>query len=241
MNNILLVMKFWDDGQPNSTRIRNVDYTWIKLKQLSKYLNENGVMCESKLYDFSPEKIIEDSIHIPYGLGEYKKAEKTNIILKENSEFNYVFMFDCDAFFLENDSKKILEILKKLEPKRIMTFDLAKLSENSSFNVLKLDNVDLVNDDFSYAYSGDKKNGPLGSGQSGGLGGVYLCDISLIMDNGGFDESYVGWGGEDGDMMGRIMYSNKEYKLIPIREFAPFHLSHFTDWGNEKYYKRFNE
>jgi predicted glycosyltransferase involved in capsule biosynthesis len=61
------------------------------------------------------------------------------------------------------------------------------------------------------------------------------------MDNGGFDESYVGWGGEDGDMMGRIMYSNKEYKLIPTREFAPFHLSHFTDWGNEKYYKRFNE
>jgi hypothetical protein len=42
-------------------------------------------------------------------------------------------------------------------------------------------------------------------------------------------------------MMGRIMYSNKEYKLIPIREFSPFHLSHFTDWGNEKYYKRFNE
>ena len=35
--------------------------------------------------------------------------------------------------------------------------------------------------------------------------------------------------------------AKEEYKLTPIREFSPFHLSHFTDWGNEKYYKRFNE
>jgi predicted glycosyltransferase involved in capsule biosynthesis len=241
MNNILLVMKFWDDGQPDSTRVRNVNYTWVKLKELSKFLNENGIFCEPKLYDFSPEKIIEESIHIPYGLGEYKKSEKTNVILKENSKFNYVFMFDCDAFFLKNDYDKILEILKTLEEKRIVTFDLAKLSDGSSLNVVKNDNVDLVTDDFSYAYSGNKENGPLGSGQSGGLGGVYLCDISLIMENGGFDESYVGWGGEDGDMMNRIIISNMGHKQISIREFAPFHLSHFTDWGNEKYYKRFNE
>jgi hypothetical protein len=239
MNNILLVMKFWDDGQPNSTRIRNVDYTWIKLKQLSKYLNENGIMCESKLYDFSPEKIIEDSIHIPYGLGEYKKSEKTNVILKENNEFNYVFMFDCDAFFLKSDNNKIFNILNNLESNRIVTFDLAKLDDVSSINVINRDEVDLNSDDFSYAYSGNKENGPLCCGHGGGLGGVYLCDISLIMDNGGFDESYVGWGGEDGDMMGRIMYSNKPYKQISTRDFAPFHLSHFTDWGSEKYNKRF--
>ena len=62
MNNILLVMKFWDDGQPDSTRIRNVNYTWVKLKELSKFLKENGILCEPKLYDFSPEKIIEESM-----------------------------------------------------------------------------------------------------------------------------------------------------------------------------------
>jgi len=239
MNNILLVMKFWDDGQPNSTRIRNIKYTWIKLKELSEYLKESGITCESKLYDFSPEKIVEDSEHIPYELGEYKKAEKTNLVLKKNSEFNYVFMFDCDTFFLKTDYPKVLDILKNLESNHIVTFDLAKLDEISSVNIINRDCVDTSVDNFSYAYSGDKEKGPLCCGHGGGLGGVYLCDISLIMDNGGFDESYVGWGGEDGDMMGRIMYSNKEYKQIPIRDFAPFHLSHFADWGNKKYGKRF--
>ena len=230
-------MKFWDDGQPKSTRIRNVEYTWVKLKELSKYLNENGVMCESKLYDFSPDKIMEESIHVSYILGEYKKSEKTNLILKQNSDFNYVFMFDCDAFFLKNDYDKLLNILKTLETKCIITFDLAKLDENASINVINRDDIDMANDEFSYAYSGDKKNGPLGLGHMGGLGGVYLCDISLIVESGGFDESYMCWGGEDGDMMSRIMYSNKPHKRIPISNFAPFHLSHFMDWGNTKYYK----
>jgi hypothetical protein len=126
-----------------------------------------------------------------------------------------------------------------LESNHIVTFDLAKLDEISSVNIINRDCVDTSVDNFSYAYSGDKEKGPLCCGHGGGLGGVYLCDISLIMDNGGFDESYVGWGGEDGDMMGRIMYSNKEYKQMPIRDFAPFHLSHFADWGNKKYGKRF--
>jgi predicted glycosyltransferase involved in capsule biosynthesis len=236
---MLLVMKFWDDGKQDSTRLRNVNYTWLRLKELTEYLKGNGITCESKLYDFSPKKIIDDSIHIPYTLGEYKKSEKTNKIIKENTEFNYIFMFDCDAFFEKTDYDKVLKILKVLEPNSIVTFDLAKLDNTSSINVINRNYVNIDDDEFSYAYSGDRDNGPLCCGHRGSLGGVYLCDISLIMENGGFNEDYIGWGGEDGDMMGRITNSGKEYNQIPIREFAPFHLSHFSDWGNEKYSKRF--
>jgi CRISPR/Cas system CMR-associated protein Cmr3 (group 5 of RAMP superfamily) len=64
MNSISLNMKFWDDGQPDSTRIRNVSFSWKELKKLTSYLNSNGIVAVSSLYDFSPEQIIPDSIHI---------------------------------------------------------------------------------------------------------------------------------------------------------------------------------
>ena len=77
---ILLTVKFWDDGQENSTRIRNIQYTWPRLKHLTSFLRAHSIDCDCKLYDFSPTKLLEEAIHIPYELGEYKKAEKTNRI-----------------------------------------------------------------------------------------------------------------------------------------------------------------
>ena len=41
MYSISLNMKFWDDGQANSTRIRNVLFCWEKLKELTLFLKEN--------------------------------------------------------------------------------------------------------------------------------------------------------------------------------------------------------
>ena len=239
MKKILLVMKFWTDGLPDSTRLRNTKFTWPKLKEFSVFLKKNDIDCEAKLYDFSPEKIIEDSIHIPYELGEYKKSEKTNVILKENNEFDFVFMFDSDAFFRVDDYEKVLEILKNLSDREIFTFDLAKLEDKNLNIILETGDVDYEKNEWSYAYSGDRVRGPLCCGHKGNLGGVYLCDIKLIMENGGFDERYVGWGGEDGDMMGRIAYSGKPYRHESVGAFAPFHLPHFYDLSNEKYNKRF--
>ena len=232
-------MKFWDDGHPYSSRLRNTIFTWPKLKNLSLFLKNNGILCESKIYDFSPEKTIEDSIHIPYELGEYKKSEKTNIILKENNSFDFVFMFDSDAFFNEDDYEKVLDILKNINLGDIITFDLAKLEEKDVEFITTKGYVDVENTNWSYAYSGNKEHGPLAHGHKGSLGGVYLCDIKLIMENGGFDENYIGWGGEDGDMVGRIYSSGMMFNHISINKLAPFHLPHFYDWGSEKYSKRF--
>jgi len=238
---ILLVMKFWWDGQENSTRLRNVSFSWIQLKKLASFLKNNNVECDAKLYDFSPDKMVEDACHIPYGLGEYKKSEKTNKILLENKEYDFVFMFDCDAFFSPDDYDKVLNTIKQLNKGDMVTFDLAKLVDKDVQEIVSNDGVvDKVNTEWSYAYSGAKKNGPL-NGYMGSLGGVYLCDIELIMKSGGFDESYVGWGGEDGRMVEKIVQSNLPYKHISTKDYAPFHLPHFSDIGNEKYYKRFND
>lgn len=234
-----MVMKYWDDGAVNSTRLRNVNYAWPKLKELSEYLSLNGIVCTSKLFDFSPKKNISDSEHIPYPLGEYKKAEKTNIILKKNEEFDFLFMFDTDTFFLKKDFPSILKIFENIKDREIYTFDLAKLEDKNLESLLEKDELDLEKVEWSYAYSGNKNNGPLSNGCIGGLGGVYICDIKLIIENGGFDEKFVGWGGEDGDMLGRIMISSNPYSIHPQRNFAPFHLPHFVDWNNINYTKRF--
>lgn len=232
-------MKFWTDGQENSTRVRNVSYTWEKLKILKNFLLEKNIDCVAHLYDFSPEKILEESIHIPFELGSYMKSSKTNKIIESNLDCDFMFMFDCDAFFLEDDFNYLCELIKNLESGDFVTFDLAKLEEDDTVSVIKNDFVD-KNFNWSYAYSGNKNNGPLCCGHRGGLGGVYICDLNLLRDLGGFNEKYVGWGGEDGDMIDRITSSNKKYRQIPINKIVPFHLSHFYDWSSEKYSKRFN-
>jgi predicted glycosyltransferase involved in capsule biosynthesis len=236
---ISINMKFWDDGHPDATRIRNVIFTYKKLKKMSSFLSENGINVNVTLYDFSPEQIIPDSKHIPYPLGVYKKSEKTNLILKEKSDYDFFMMMDCDAFFNETDYDKMLNIINGLEKNDVITFDLAKLDDNVSDYITNGEFI-VSNANWSYAYSGNKENGPL-NGYSGGLGGVYICDTELLQSLGGFNEEYVGWGGEDGDMLDRIYTSGKQYSIKPTKEFAPFHLPHFSDWGNINYNKRFND
>jgi predicted glycosyltransferase involved in capsule biosynthesis len=239
MSSISLNMKFWDDGQPDSTRIRNVNFSWGELKKLTSYLKNNNIDADATLYDFSPEKIISDSIHIPYPLGVYKKAEKTNIILKDKGGYDFFMMIDCDAFFHEQDYEKLLDLIKNLDKGDVCTFDLAKLENNIPDYIVDGKFI-IENADWSYAYSGSRENGPLRH-HVGGLGGVYLSDTNLLLSLGGFDEKYVGWGAEDGDMMGRVYYSEIPHKIKPTNNFAPFHLPHFSDWGNENYTKRFEE
>ena len=238
MYSLSLNMKFWDDGQPDSTRIRNVKFSWDELKKFTSFLNDNGIKTNCTLYDFSPEKLIEDATHIPYPLGVYKKSEKTNIILKEQKDYDFFMMVDCDAFFHKDDYSNFLTLFNDANKGDVITFDLAKLDNNINDYIIdnhfKKDNAD-----WSYAYSGNRENGPL-NGYIGGLGGVYICDTNLLLELGGFDESYVGWGGEDGDMLSRIWSTTIPHQFRPTRNFAPFHLPHFSDWGNKLYNERFN-
>lgn len=239
MYSLSINMKFWDDGMPESTRIRNVNFSWSELKKFTNFLKSKNIVVDSTLYDFSPEKIISDANHIPYPLGVYKKAEKTNIILKEKSEFDFFMMVDCDAFFYEKDYDLFYELFVSLELGDVITFDLAKLEDRVSEYIIDGSFV-VENADWSYAYSGPREVGPL-THHLGGLGGVYICDTNLLLELGGFDEKYEGWGGEDGEMMDRIWNTNLHHRFRPTKNFAPFHLPHFSDWGNINYSKRFTK
>lgn len=233
---ISINMKFWNDGKENSTRKRNVEFAWSELKKLHSFLLKRGVECEISLYDFSPERITEESIHIPYPMSVFKKAEKTNVILNQKLDFDFFMMIDSDAFFQEEDYEKFYMLISELNYGDIITFDLAKLYENIEHYIVD-GQFRLEFADWSFAYSGKRENGPLHQ-SLGGLGGVYICDRKLLSDLGGFDVSYEAWGGEDGDMLSRIMTSGKKYQLKPTKHFFPFHLPHFYDWGNKLFFNR---
>lgn len=236
---LALVMKFWTDGQENSDRIRNVRFTWNKLKDLSSFLSKNNIENKSFLYDFSPEKIIEDSIHIPFPLGVYKKAEKTNIILDDIYNFTHLFMFDCDTFFSELDYEKLIDLLNNLQLKNIITFDLGKLENEDTLKILSGEQFDKEKMNYRFAYSGDKSFGPLAHGLQGSLGGVYIVPIQQLNEVGRFNKKFVGWGEEDGEVMDRLRTKIKHEDIISCKEIFPIHLSHFSDWSNPLYFKRF--
>lgn len=238
MKTISINMKFWDDGHQDSTRIRNVKFAWKELKKLADFLNsKRNFYVKATLFDFSKERVIEDAVHIPYEVGEYKISEKTNIMIDRMADYRYFMMMDCDTFFDEDDYEKLYVLMCDLNPYEVRTFDLAKLNDNIDDYII--DDVFVKqNSDWSYAYAGSKENKPL-EGRYGGLGGVYICYTKLLIQLGGFNEKYVGWGGEDGDMLDRIMTAGFTNHVLPTHDFAPFHLPHLYDFNNIKYKQRF--
>lgn len=235
MNNLCIVMRFWDDCYPNSTRIRNVKFCWEQAKKVKNFLRENGVDVNATLYDFSETKVIDDAEHIPYPPQVYKLAEKTNIIINKNKDCSFLLFMDSDAFFDETDYNELLNEVKDLKAGDILTFDLAHLSSNIDEYIID-GKFYKDKSDYSYAYSGDKKFGPLAHGHRGSLGGVFLCDTNLLRSLNGFNEKYIGWGGEDGEMMSRINTSGIPHCVKSMKKFAPFHLPHFVDRSNPKYF-----
>ena len=236
IDSLSMNMKFWHDGQNNSTRLENVKFCWPKLKDLANFVRtRTNIKIKESLFDFSVNQIIEDSIHISYSLGEYKISEKTNLMLKYQSEYSMFMMLDSDIFFDNTDYDSFLNLLNNIEAHDIVTFDLAKL-ETKECIINGIFNKQIAN--WAYAYAGEKKNGPL-NGRFGGLGGVYIINTSDALFTGGFDENYVGWGGEDGEMLDRMVKLNGFSFIKPQRSFAPFHLPHYCDFDNPHYANRF--
>jgi len=236
---ITLIMYFWDDGQENSDRVRNVNFSWSKLKILENFLKEKGVSVDSKLYDFSQEKKHQDSVHIPFDDIVYQRSKKLNIILDKNRDSEYLMIVDCDVFFDKEDFDELLKIILGLQENIIHTFDLAKLNESDTNLVIEDKIENLKELDCWFAYSGKKIKGPLCE-SSGGLGGVFIINNNLLYNHGKFDEKFETWGGEDGKVLSDIMSSKYGVSISPTRNFYPYHLYNFSDWGNKKYYNNNN-
>jgi hypothetical protein len=233
MYKIKLLTPFWVDGK-TSDRERNVFYSWEQTKKLNVFLNENGVKSECRLYDFSPEKTHPESIHIPFELSVFEKSKKINLMIDDNDDCEYVMFIDSDMFFVESDFQRILNILNNINVNDIHTFDCAKLSEEDSVTFINNPDIDIFNFNWHFAYSGDKSKGPLYH-SIGGLGVVFIINKNILNTYGRFNEEFKTWGGEDGDAISKILVNYRSINVIPTRDFHPFHLYHFTDWGNIKY------
>lgn len=229
-------MLFWDDGLSKKTRIRNVKFSWRKLKELNQYLNDHDIKSEAKLFDFSYNQIIDDAIHKPYPVGVFQKSKKLNEVISQcNSDF--FMMFDCDAFFDNQDYDSLVAKIKMLNDGDIITFDLAKLFEEPE-NYINGMTFNRSKANWRYAYSGDRNLGPLYH-CCGGLGGVFIIDLKLLLNVNGFNEKFKGWGQEDNDALDRIMTSKQPHQVKPVKDFAPFHLPHDVDLANPLYSCRF--
>lgn len=234
MYKVKILIPFWDDGK-TLDRQRNVSFSWEQTKKLNDFLNQNGIKSYCRLYDFSKNRYHEDAIHIPFESYSYERSKKINIILDDNSDCEYVFFMDGDVFFHESDFEKLLNLIQNITTNTIYTFDAAKLTEEDTCLFIENPQINIFDFNWSFAYSGDKTKGPLYQ-HIGGLGGAFIIQRNLLNTYGRFNEEIKTWGGEDGDSLSRILNSPNEINLKSVRDFYPFHLFHFTDWGNKKYF-----
>lgn len=218
-------MLFWTDGHTNSTRERNVKLTWPYLKRMVKYLNTQNIPTTATLYDYSPEKIVDDAVHIVYPLGTYKRAEKINKIIHELPVNDYVCIVDSDMFIHHSQWNTLERLTYHMRDDIGYFFNWAKL--DSVPDCQNLDNISL---ECPHTLAFIK-------GYTGGFGGIYLTSVHSIKAAGGYSEKFTTWGGEDGDLMDRWYY--KFTKIgITEEELLPFHLPHFTDSENILYFNR---
>lgn len=220
-------MAFWTDGKENSTRVRNVKLTWNHLKAMVSYLQEKNIACSANIFDYSPEKIIEEAVHIPYPLSVYKRAEKLNDIIEIYSDDEYIALMDCDVFIHRTQWNNVLELSTNIQYNTAYFFNWAKI--NHTVNFSSLDDINF-NAPYNLAFT---------KGYAGGFGAFSIAPVGPIKEVGKYDTKFTTWGGEDGDLMDRYTRCNKFlYKNIAEDFILPIHLPHEEDRENILYFNR---
>lgn len=222
---ITLLSLFWTDGKDPSDRTRNAKFTSAQIRKLLKFLQLRGIDCSILEYDFSPDPVLPYAIHIPYKLGEYKRSEKINKVLKDVYT-QWLAILDCDCFFLENEYENIAALLKNLKSGSAYTFDLKKLETTQGLS-FESNSINSELGPWKYAW---------GHNRTGGFGGFFIVEKEVLEKIGGFDETYEVWGGEDGDALDRAQRLG--IRNESIHNISVMHIPHFCDYGNELYFKR---
>jgi hypothetical protein len=76
-------------------------------------------------------------------------------------------------------------------------------------------------------------------GRAGGLGAFFIASTEELKMLGGFNTKYTTWGGEDGEIYDKIDRTGT-IKKIPLKytDIRLFHLNHFSDRENIRYFNR---
>lgn len=223
-----LNMMFWSDNHPYKQRERNALFTFNKLKELSNYLTSHfEVKCSA--YDYSPEKILPEALHIPYPPTVYKRSEKINNLLK-NSVSDLFSVIDSDCFIDPNCYSNLLSLLLKEDSASVCyTFDFCDLSSEDSHKVI-YENADPNGFPYNRRYPGRIST-------LGGLGGFFIVGNNVLSKHGGFNEKFIYWGGEDGEIYDKINQDLTVKKIVThIAEVKIYHLSHETNREDINYY-----
>jgi hypothetical protein len=207
--NITFNILFWK-GFDFQNRFDNLKFSWYRLNKFCEYAQTKNVEVKPLLFDFSEEKNLEDSIHIPYPNGEYKRSEKINRVLEYN-EINYnpnlICIVDSDVFFEEDQYDKLLDIINNYDKNIVYVPTLSDIMFKSE--------VDFINKTIH--------NPKVTQRVLDGLGAFFIVNFKNIFNIGGFDERFIVWGGEDDDMRSRLINSGSKIERIPIKL---FHLPH---------------
>lgn len=224
MKTLDINLMFWTDNLPNSTRERNVGYAIKELKNLVSFLSQH-IDCKYKVYDYSPEKLIQESIHIPYGPSVYKRSEKINNILSQTTS-DLFSIIDSDCFICREDYSKLDEILVNSSIDSCITFDVLDFS-NEDTDKIVYDNADPMQFEVSSRFPG----------RAGGLGAFFITNTNNLKNHGGFNLKFNCWGGEDGEIYDKI-YRDGSIQKVPCNRqtIRLYHLSHVSDRGNINYF-----
>jgi len=226
---IELVMLYWTDGAPDSTRTRNCQFAWKQLQQLERYLIDNNISITCKLIDHSPEQVITDGnvIHDPYPIGTYKRSEKINKVLF-GTDSNFIGIMDSDAFFYSNQFTLIKEMIDNLKDKNVYTFDLKDINNWESILDFNTGSMKYLEVDYTSRFP---------DLQNPGLGGFFICCTDTLKSKGGFNEEFTTWGGEDGEVFSKL-WDDNSVKTQKMFDLNLWHIPHFCDRENVLYFNR---
>lgn len=218
---------YWESDDID--RLYNTKMCIHSITKLIKYLNNYGINSQLNIFDFSEEQIIENSIHIPYPKGEFKKSEKINNVIKYNNDIIKPKIFtsiDSDIFIMEQQYEELKTLILQLLDNDKMFYTCYVQ------DILNRGSIDLINNTINLYQTPIMKR-PIPS-----LGAFYCIHFKELYNIGGFDERFLVWGGEDDDVKLRLERNGLIMKQIDTTLYHMPHRNLNFVVGGEQYNKQ---
>ena len=207
---IAFVILTWGEDKE---RKENFKFSLNRVKKLSNFLNENGVIAKVFPYCFGREKLTEDSIHVNLEPLEYYRSFKINYVIKDlimkNEEPEIFCCLDSDIFALDRNFDNFLQYVKNTNFKE--KFLTARWYDSADRNAF----------DFNFYTHSD--NIAIETIRSSDASGFFLVDFLTLKNIGGYDERFTVWGGEDNDIAYRLQRMGIKQEYM---DFYFLHIKH---------------